>query len=131
MLLRALGPALRIRAFLRAVQFTAHCVNGGPAIGRQAEAGDGLSVVFLVVSDLARGAGEVGTVGDPHVAHSFGVEDPGHTAAMLGSHEFTRKRRAQNLLDCERGLRLEGGGGGKEKKRERKAKGGRSHSALV
>src|SRR5581483_5237836 len=84
LLLGAFGPASGIGAFLGVIEFAAQGVERGFTVGGEAHAGDRLAVVRVVVGQRAGGSGELGTVSDPDVTHSPGVEDPCHAVGMLG-----------------------------------------------
>src|SRR5205807_7440374 len=74
LLLGAFGPAFGIGAFLSIVEFGTYGVQRGLAVRRKAHTGDRLAVVFLVMGELASGAGEFRPVGHPHIAVALGIE---------------------------------------------------------
>src|SRR5580704_18228285 len=78
LLLCAFSPALGIGALLLPIQFTAQHKDHGLAVWSEPEAGDGLAIVGIVLSDRARRLSEIRTVSHPHVADPLGIEHPGH-----------------------------------------------------
>src|SRR6516164_9128232 len=71
--------------------------DDGASVGRDAQAGDGSSIVAGEMCQLA--GREIGTVGDPNIARSLSVEDPGDARGTRSSNQLRRKGRAQNFFE--------------------------------
>src|SRR5215831_16948282 len=99
LLLRFFVLTGRIGYVTFAIELGSAGIDDSLAVGGKPERDNVLPVVAVVMRHLARR--EAGGVGDPHVAFSPGVENPGDAVGLTGRGQSRRERRADNLLQGE------------------------------